>query len=97
LRRRNNILLAAGIGSVTLLCFLVGVLLMQSRRQRAELDALREGEEMTEETEAETTATSATLQDGERARLGDVTSGAGARQLPTATASKAVEDSAIVK
>jgi type III secretory pathway lipoprotein EscJ len=96
LRRRNNLLLAAGIGLVTLLCFLVGMLVLQSRRQRAELIALREGEEVTEETEEEETTASAPLT-SERARLGDASSGAGGRPLPRAATGNAVEDSAIVK
>ena len=41
-RRRNNILLAAGIGLVTVMFFLLVVLWLQTRRQRAQLSALRE-------------------------------------------------------
>jgi type III secretion system YscJ/HrcJ family lipoprotein len=44
-RRRNSILLAAGIGLVTLLCFFLALLMLQTRRQRAALAELREGGE----------------------------------------------------
>lgn len=43
-RRRNNILLAVGVGLITVLAFLLVVLLMQMRRQRAELEGLRDAE-----------------------------------------------------
>lgn len=55
-RRRSNLLLAAGIGLIVILAFLLAVVFMQLRRQRAELSELRAGHESpagaTEETEA---------------------------------------------
>ena len=82
LRRRNNIILAVGIGLVTVLCFLVGVLLLQIRRQRAELATLREAEETAAESDEE--ATAAPLPEAEQGRLDNFKSntGASARQLP---------------
>ncbi|HYO63798.1 MAG TPA: hypothetical protein VER08_09225 [Pyrinomonadaceae bacterium] len=50
-RRRNAILVAAGIGLVIVLCFLLVVFYLQSRRQRAELAALRETNETPDEAE----------------------------------------------
>lgn len=56
-RRRNNILFAAGIGLVTVLGFLLIVLLLQTRRQRAQLAELRETHEpLPEDAEAEEAA-----------------------------------------
>ncbi|HEV2763887.1 MAG TPA: hypothetical protein VGV38_12975 [Pyrinomonadaceae bacterium] len=51
-RRRNNILLAALIGFVTVLLFVLVVLWLQTRRQRAQLAALRESQEPTGADEA---------------------------------------------
>lgn len=42
-RRRNNILLAAGVGLFLILGSLLVVLYLRTRRQRAELDELRDG------------------------------------------------------
>lgn len=73
-RRRNNILTAAGVGLVTLLGFLLVVLLLQTRRQRAQLAELREA--------GESEAADAGEGEGDAAD-GD---GAGVKQLPDTTA-----------
>ncbi|HEX8455952.1 MAG TPA: hypothetical protein VF656_01420 [Pyrinomonadaceae bacterium] len=86
-RRRNGLLLAAGIGLLTVFCFLLVILLLQTRRQRAEIAALREGEEATAELEATNDHTAATttasLANGgtSSSSLPDM-SGTAARQLP---------------
>lgn len=88
-RRRNNMLLAAGIGLIIVLgCFLV-VLILQTRRQRAQLAALREGGEQEEQEVAEE-AESTQLPGGHQQQLDDGVNGNGAvegataRQLPDA-------------
>lgn len=50
-RRRNNILLALGVGLFVVLGCLLVVLLLQMRRQRAELEELREASELLPEGE----------------------------------------------
>lgn len=54
--RRNNILLALGVGLVVVLGFLLVVLLLQMRRQRAELEELRMSSESLSEGEGEDAA-----------------------------------------
>lgn len=94
-RRHTNLILAIGIALVALLCLLLGTLLLQTRRQRAELTALREGEE---ELEGEDAALTEGEGQGRDANLLDNgTSGAsGVRQLPVGTVAT-VEDTASAK
>ena len=94
-RRHTNLILAIGLGLVAVLCFLLGSLLLQTRRQRAELTALREGEE--ELAEAQAALTEGTGQNGDSNLLDNGTAGAtNARQLPVGTVAT-VEDSASAK
>lgn len=78
-RRRNSLLLAVGVGLLTVFCFLLVILLFQTRRQRAEIAALREGEEGLSGQEASDDAPT-TLEGGAPASLQDTATGA--RQLP---------------
>ena len=79
-RRRNGLMLAAGIGLSTVFCFIVAILLLQTRRQRAEIAALREcDEQATEDEEIDDDATPA-LQANAPSALHDAS--ATARQLP---------------
>jgi type III secretory pathway lipoprotein EscJ len=98
-RRRNSLLLAAGIGLLTVFCFLLVILLLQTRRQRAEIVALREGEEGLGLQES-TDDAHATLDAGAPASLRDTTTAS--RQLPDGglsanRASAITEDPASVK
>lgn len=88
-RRRTNILLAASIGLVTVLGFLLIVLLLQTRRQRSELAELREGQETMpedEEDEAQspTPGLSATGGREEKEVAGMTRQARGASSLPPA-------------
>jgi type III secretion protein J len=78
-RRRNSIMLAIGLGFVTLLCFFLALLLLRSRRQRAERRA--DGESAVEGVEGETSKVEAANEpaylsgaDDELAAAGDRTS-----------------------
>ena len=98
-QRRNRILLAVGIGLLTVFGFQLAIILLQTRQQRAELAALREGEEELSRQEA-TDDAPATLDGGAPASLHDTTTAS--RQLPegSLTANRAgaiTEDPASVK
>jgi type III secretory pathway lipoprotein EscJ len=94
-RRHTNRILAIGIGLVAVLCLLLGTLLLQTRRQRAELTALREGEE---EFESDTAALTEGEGQGIDSNLLDngTSSASGARQLSVGTVAT-VEDSTSAK
>ncbi|HEV2801900.1 MAG TPA: hypothetical protein VGW12_15595 [Pyrinomonadaceae bacterium] len=103
-RRRNGLLLAAGIGLLTVFCFLLVILLLQTRRQRAEIAALREGEEAAAELEAtnDDVATASLSNVGTPSSLSDVAASSSSRQLPggalnTSRAETRAEDPASVK
>lgn len=93
-RRRNNILLAAGIGLVTVLFFLLVVLWLQSRRQRAELTALRETQEHAEadEAAAETPGTALAPTGANAATPTQQTTPTAANPSARATANKPADD-----
>lgn len=79
-RRRNNILLAVGVGVVTVLGFLLVVLLLQTRRQRAQLSELREGGEPPADDDEDEDGDAAALNETGLKQLNDPTSnGAAAR------------------
>ena len=99
-RRRNSIMLTIGAGLLTIFCFLLVILLLQTRRQRAEIAALREGEEAATEQEASDDQP-VTLRGDASPSLPDMTTSA-ARQLPDGTltgnrAGAIAEDPAPVK
>lgn len=100
-RRRNSIMLTIGAGLLTIFCFLLVILLLQTRRQRAEIAVLREGEEATTAVAQEARDEQpATLPAGATPSLRETTTNA--RQLPdtTLTANRAgaiTEDPASVK
>ncbi|HEX5706218.1 MAG TPA: hypothetical protein VFX96_02910 [Pyrinomonadaceae bacterium] len=75
-RRRNNILTAVGVGLVTLLGFLLVVLLLQTRRQRAQLAELRDADNFEADNREE--------DDGAGVDE-DAATGAGVKQLPDTT------------
>ncbi len=78
-RRRNNILTAVGVGLVTVLGFLLVVLLLQTRRQRAQLAAMRDAGDFD--------ATDSGEGDGEGgADDDDASASAAVKQLPDTTA-----------
>lgn len=81
-QRRNRILLAVGIGLLTVFGFLLAILLWQTRQQRAALAALREGEEGLSGQETSDDAP-ATLDAGTPASLHHTTTTS--RQLPEGT------------
>jgi hypothetical protein len=88
-RRRNNMLFAGGIGLIVVLGFLLVVLILQTRRQRAQLAALQEGVEYEEQTGEQAENTQLTDADQQQLDYGGNGNSAGesmgARQLPDGT------------
>ncbi|HEY0100444.1 MAG TPA: hypothetical protein VGB76_15980 [Pyrinomonadaceae bacterium] len=82
-RRRNSLLLTIGAGLLTIFCFLLVILLLQTRRQRAEIAVLREGEEATIAVQEASDEQPAMLPAGASPSLRETTTTA--RQLPDAT------------
>lgn len=88
-RRRANLLLAAGIGLIIILGFLLAVVFLQMRRQRAELSELRAAHEPAPEALEEAGASAPALAaTGVRPATGVRGEGTGSAALPPASSSE---------